>query len=272
FLSTNNDEAPGNYGFKDQVFALEWVRENIHRFGGDKSQVTIFGESAGAASVHLHFFSPTTKGLFHRAISQSGSALTFWSRPANSRQEQVAKQQASFVNCSTKYGSHDMIECLRKVDAVTLADSADLFKFFTNEPVAVYGPVTEKPSLLNPRPYLTEDPLILLQNGEFHRIPWMTGVVANEGISRASQLLRNSTTLQALNKNFNLYGPQMYVIPWSVPEKDVNAVWKNITDFFLQADYVNVTNPDSVQGFINVKLFIITTTNILLTPFVAAYF
>ncbi|KAF2893771.1 hypothetical protein ILUMI_12400, partial [Ignelater luminosus] len=251
FLCTNDDASPGNYGLKDQVFALEWVKENIHRFGGDNAQVTIFGESAGAASVHLHLFSPTTKNLFHRAISQSGSSLPFWSRPMNTEQEQAAKQQASFVNCDTESGSHVMIECLRQVDAVALAESADLFKFFSNEPLTVYGPVTEKASVLNPKPYLTEDPFVLLQSGKFHRIPWVTGVVSDEGIFRASQLLRNSTTREGLNKDLSLYGPQMLLIPWSVPEEDVNAIWKNITDYFLQADYVNVTNPTSVQGFID---------------------
>ncbi|KAF2893773.1 hypothetical protein ILUMI_12402 [Ignelater luminosus] len=250
-LCTNDEASPGNYALKDQVFALEWVKENIRNFGGDNNQVTIFGESAGAGSVHLHFFSPTTEGLFHRAVSESGSSLSLWARPTNQLQELVAKQQASFVNCSINNGSHAMVECLRQVDAVTLADSADLFKYFSTEPYAVYGPVTEKISLLNPKPYLSKDPLFLLQEGKFHRIPWITGVVSDEGILRVSPLLRNSTTREELKKNFDVYGPQMLGIALSVPEGDVMTVWKNVTSYFLQADNVNVSNPDSVQGFIN---------------------
>lgn len=53
---------PGNYGMKDQVMALRWVQENIHTFGGDKDRVTIFGESAGGASTHLHMMSPKSTG------------------------------------------------------------------------------------------------------------------------------------------------------------------------------------------------------------------
>lgn len=49
-----------------------WVRDNIGEFGGDRNNVTIFGESAGAASVHLNILSPTARGLFHKAISHSG--------------------------------------------------------------------------------------------------------------------------------------------------------------------------------------------------------
>lgn len=60
FLSTLDDSAPGNYALKDQVLALKWVKENIKFFGGLPDQVTIFGQSAGAASVHLHFISETS--------------------------------------------------------------------------------------------------------------------------------------------------------------------------------------------------------------------
>jgi len=62
FLSTEDDVLPGNYGMKDQVLALEWVKKNVDKFGGDPTRVTIFGESAGGASVGLHLLSPMSKG------------------------------------------------------------------------------------------------------------------------------------------------------------------------------------------------------------------
>ena len=66
----------GNYGIMDQIAALEWVKRNIAKFGGDAENVTIFGESAGGGSVQLLMGSPAAKGLFHKAISQSGAGNT----------------------------------------------------------------------------------------------------------------------------------------------------------------------------------------------------
>uniref|UniRef100_A0A7N4V5M3 Carboxylic ester hydrolase n=1 Tax=Sarcophilus harrisii TaxID=9305 RepID=A0A7N4V5M3_SARHA len=75
FYSTGDEHARGNWGYLDQVAALQWVQRNIVNFGGDPNSVTIFGASAGGISVSALVLSPLTKNLFHRAISQSGVAL-----------------------------------------------------------------------------------------------------------------------------------------------------------------------------------------------------
>ena len=63
----------GNYGLLDQIAALEWVRDNIARLGGDPGHVTIFGQSAGAVDANVLMTSPMAKGLFHRMIAESGT-------------------------------------------------------------------------------------------------------------------------------------------------------------------------------------------------------
>ena len=63
FLATPDGTVGGNMGLKDQTMSLRWVHDNIEKFGGDPGRVTLFGQSAGAASVSLHLVSPLSKGL-----------------------------------------------------------------------------------------------------------------------------------------------------------------------------------------------------------------
>lgn len=86
FLCLDSVEVPGNAGMKDQVAALRWVKNNIRYFGGDPGNITIFGESAGGASVSYHLISPMSKGLFKRAITQSGSANCPWTQTYEPRE------------------------------------------------------------------------------------------------------------------------------------------------------------------------------------------
>ncbi|XP_061867947.1 bile salt-activated lipase-like [Colius striatus] len=120
FLSTGDENLPGNYGLKDQHMAIAWVKRNIKAFGGDPENITIFGESAGATSVSLQMLSPKNKGLFKRAISQSGVGLCSWAIQRDPLS--WAKKIGEKVGCPTD-NSTVLAECLRISDpkAVTLA-------------------------------------------------------------------------------------------------------------------------------------------------------
>ncbi|AWP14971.1 putative bile salt-activated lipase-like [Scophthalmus maximus] len=123
FLSTGDSDMPGNYGLWDQQAAIAWVHRNIRSFGGNPDTITIFGESAGAASVSFQTLTPHNKGLFKRAISQSGVALCPWAINKNPRR--FAEEIALKVNCPT---DQKMAACLKMTDpaVLTLAGSLSL--------------------------------------------------------------------------------------------------------------------------------------------------
>ncbi|CAG4974645.1 unnamed protein product [Colias eurytheme] len=77
FMCLDTPDVPGNQGLKDQVLALKWIKANIEEFGGDINKITVFGESAGAASVEYHLLSNNER-LFNQAILQSGSVYSGW--------------------------------------------------------------------------------------------------------------------------------------------------------------------------------------------------
>lgn len=78
FLSLGTADYSGNMGLKDQQLALRWINENIHHFGGDNEKITILGHSSGGVSAHYHVLSPSSKGLFQRAILMSGTTHNEW--------------------------------------------------------------------------------------------------------------------------------------------------------------------------------------------------
>ncbi|KAF8766907.1 Neuroligin-4 like protein [Argiope bruennichi] len=111
FLPAVEGSSRGNYGIMDQVAALHWIQENIAEFGGDPKNVTVFGHGHGAACVNLLMLTPLTKGLFQRAIMQSGSALSPWAIARNSLA--YTRQIAKSLKCPIE-DSAVLVECLRQ--------------------------------------------------------------------------------------------------------------------------------------------------------------
>ena len=184
FLATESlaaesgDDSAGNYGIKDQVAALDWVRRNISIFGGDPDNVTIFGESAGGISVCTLMGAPAADGLYHRAIIESGVSCaevaeerdaTLLSPSAIEQGEQMAED----LGCPPGI---EQLNCLRSADVDDLVGAAALTGL-------LFGDTSSKQLPVSPNVdgvFIPQQPIQRLAAGEAD-VPLITGTNRDEG-------------------------------------------------------------------------------------------
>lgn len=173
FLSTGDAAASGNYGLLDQNLALQWVQQNIEAFGGDPNDVTLGGESAGSASVIYQILSPMSAGLFHRAIAESGSSICPWAMIDDPLF--YAQALAEKMGCPTN-DTTELVECLREQDPEEVYKKG--LDVTVENLILAFVPVVENPES---GLFLTEEPLTLLEEGRFNKVPLIQGVNRDEG-------------------------------------------------------------------------------------------
>ncbi|KAM4833548.1 carboxylesterase 1E-like [Thomomys bottae] len=164
FFSTGDEHSLGNWGHLDQVAALRWVQDNIASFGGNPGSVTIFGESAGGESVSVLVLSPLARNLFHRAISESGVALSPGLLGKNVRS--LAEQVAVTAGC-TPTTSAVMVHCLRqRTEKELLETTLKLRHVFV--PVVIDGVL------------IPMEPEKILAEKNFNTVPYIVGINKQE--------------------------------------------------------------------------------------------
>ena len=154
----NPEQTSGNYGLLDQIAGLEWVKKNIAEFGGDPDNVTIAGQSAGAFSVNALVVSPKAKGLFHKAIAQSGGMFNRGTGLISGIQ-----------------GAEERGKQLTDTLGITLADLRQIPADSLLKIPARFGPVVDGKILPNVRE--------AFENGTFSDVPLLTGWNADDRVS-----------------------------------------------------------------------------------------
>jgi para-nitrobenzyl esterase len=186
-----------NLGLRDQVLALQWVRDNIAAFGGDPANVTLWGQSAGGNSVTTLLCTPAARGLFARAIALSSAPTSVYGK------ERTAGWASEFVGL---LGGTDetAVETLTKATADELVAAANRL---TNE----LGP-EEQPGALSMCPvvdgtFLPKHPIDAFADGSAARVPLIIGTTSNEGSFFKRLLKVLPTTSARMQRMFQLTDP-----------------------------------------------------------------
>jgi para-nitrobenzyl esterase len=172
----NPNEFKGNYAYMDQIAALQWIQKNITAFGGDQGNVTIFGESAGGVSVHSLITIPAAKGLFQKAIIESGGGRdgVLTGRPINKENADVhypVSAEAIGVNFAKRYKIEGTdAAALAKLRALSAAEIID----GGQETAGPGGPPTYSGPILDGR-LVTETAESAYKNGRHPVIPLIIG-------------------------------------------------------------------------------------------------
>ncbi|KAJ4447025.1 hypothetical protein ANN_09013 [Periplaneta americana] len=195
FLNLKTEEAPGNAGLKDQILALKWVQENIAQFGGDPNRVTIFGQSSGAVCVHLLTLSPLAKGLFHNAISQSGTALVPWGfQTEDDRAAAMTILTTRLLIFDFKLEvlfSGGLLKIMKEMDPKKTVQFASLFGNLQVPISSIFNGTTDITISIGPtvdtdspagEVSIPKMPIDIIKSGEFSYVPYIMGMNSAEGL------------------------------------------------------------------------------------------
>jgi carboxylesterase type B len=227
-----------NVGLWDQRLALEWVRANICWFGGDPDKVTVFGQSAGAASIGFHMLN-TNQDLFRGAIMQSGAPGIAPVRPPEVMRQTV-DTLAGFAGCngsrngtaqgmsarSNDAGGDATLECLRGLPAQAILDASAKLKALPQYAKQVEWAPTLDGELV------PDSPHALLQRGKISKIPFICGTMRDEGTFMLLTAMQNTNSTASASSTGS--GPANTTAP-------VNATIPANISLMSAADYLSAS-------------------------------
>ena len=191
FLALNNSETYGNYGLADQITALDWVHEHIRNFGGDPNRITIFGQSAGAASVRALLASPKAIGKYAAAVPQSNLAGDNYASTYSNYytiDQEVAVAAIPILNATGCLNSSNQLSCLRALSPHVLGNLSEVARYVVQDGTYIVTPELE-----------------VTGKGPAASVPVMMGTMRDDGAAFISYPAPNATVPEFLVENgFNL--------------------------------------------------------------------
>ncbi|XP_070551639.1 acetylcholinesterase-like [Ptychodera flava] len=252
FLATGDEQISGNYGFYDQIAALQWVQDNIEAFGGDPNKVTIFGESAGSVSVEYLILSPLTDGLFHRAIMQSGTAtMEGFVGIGPEFQSKIAQGLGELVGCE-KGNPEELIQCLRSVPAEEFRNPSD-------PALGLIANITGLGTEVGPTPFppvvdgsfMREKPVDVIREKTFTKtnLDIMMGTMADEGSMYLLLFMAHLMGEPEVSMNRSVY-EIAYPLFVSGPAKYNQAALDAIRLMYVNWENADYDDADYVDAFV----------------------
>ena len=261
FLYLGDPGAPGNVGLFDQLMALQWVKNNIHSFGGNPDSITLMGDTTGATFVGWHLLSPLSRNLFDKAIMMSGAPSGHWS--ARTRDDHLVRAQglAEAVGCPHDLNkTQTILDCLRQANATEILRSE----------FGVYDGVLDYPFVpLIDGAFLDDSPIELMKEGNMKRAKVLLGSDSEEGFIHliyyfAGMFSLNTEariTSEAFKRSIDMLLPKFSPFirkailheytNWANPndeKRNVEALDKFLGDYAVTCDLVRYAENSAEQG------------------------
>lgn len=243
----------GNAGLKDQQMALEWVFENISNFGGDPNNICIFGESAGAASVHFQVLNEKSRKMIKSAIMQSSCALCDWA---------IVKDGVSLTRRLAKLLGCEVDDDQERFKTIMAASKEELLKYYSKpqDPderrrnlILTFKPIIE---IESDEAFMSKKPLDIIKSiGNSLNIPMIFGTNDKDGIAMTSFFVKQSESFN--NDYVRLLPMGLKIDPDS---EDAKYVSKEIKEFYFRKNKIFSDPIDTFVDFATDTYFLIPQT------------